>query len=170
MAHRLVPSGWCGFCFPCWMFSKLLASIRAPQAPAVAAPPALNLSSDFPPPRPHPHPMGFDLAALQPVAPAGESQPLSMSQSFPWVPVEVVLLVEHDQLKPEHLVKLCNPESRNSREASRSTGLTLPNRQLSVVNDSSNSQTSTFVKAIPSIAALAQVWLVSGRAPETWDL
>ena len=84
-----------------------------------------------------------------------------MSQSFPWVPVEVVLLVEHDQLKPEHLVKLCNPESLNSLEASRSTGLTLPNRQLSVVNDSSNSQTSTFVKAIPSIAALAQVWLVS---------
>ncbi|SOV04875.1 uncharacterized protein UDID_17222 [Ustilago sp. UG-2017a] len=141
-------------------FSKLLASIRASQAPAVAAPPALNLSSDFPPPRPHPHPAGFDLAALQPVAPAGESQPLSVSRSFPWVPVEVVLLVKCDQLKPEHLVKLCNPESHVSQEASRSTGLTLTDRQLSIVNDSSDSRTSAFVKAILSIATLAQVWLV----------
>ncbi|SPC62382.1 uncharacterized protein UHOD_11529 [Ustilago sp. UG-2017b] len=36
----------------------------------------------------------------------------------------------------------------------------LTNGQLSVVDDSSDSRTSAFVKAIPSIATLAQVWLV----------
>ncbi|KAJ1027010.1 hypothetical protein NDA18_003031 [Ustilago nuda] len=61
---------------------------------------------------------------------------------------------------PEHLVKLRNPGSRVSREASRSTGLTLAGGQLSVVDDSSEARTFAFVKAIPSIAALAQVWLV----------
>ncbi|KAJ1033410.1 hypothetical protein NDA13_001401 [Ustilago tritici] len=141
-------------------FSELLACIRAPQAPAAAAPPVLNLPSGLPPPRPHLHPAGFDLASLQPLAPAGESQSLSVSCSFAWVLVDVITLIERDQLKPEHMVKLRNPESRISREASRSTGLMLTNWQLSIVEDSSDAQTSAFVKAILSIAALAQVWLV----------
>ncbi|KAJ1026683.1 hypothetical protein NDA13_004056 [Ustilago tritici] len=131
-------------------FGKLLASICASQAPAAATPPTLNL----------PHPMGRDLAGPQPLAPAGELQPLSVLCSFAWVPVDIVALVEHDQLKPEHLVNLHNPELRFSWESSRSTGLTLTDGQLSVVEDSANRRTFTFVKAIPSIAALAQVWLI----------
>ncbi|KAJ1022693.1 hypothetical protein NDA18_005031 [Ustilago nuda] len=141
-------------------FSELLASIHASQAPTVAAQPAPHPPPGSVRPQPPSHLTGFDPAASQTIAPAGESPPLSVSRSFAWVPVEVVLLVERDQLKPEHLVKLRNPESRVSREASRSTGLTLTDGQLSVVDDSSESRTSAFVKAIPSIAALAQVWLV----------
>ncbi|KAJ1019670.1 hypothetical protein NDA13_005897, partial [Ustilago tritici] len=80
-----------------------------------------------------PHPMGRDLAAPN-----------------PWPQL----------LKPEHLVNLHNPELRFSWESSRSTGLTLTDGQLSVVEDSANRRTFTFVKAIPSIAALAQVWLI----------
>ncbi|KAJ1029388.1 hypothetical protein NDA13_002639 [Ustilago tritici] len=131
-------------------FHELLAGIRASQAPAAAAPPMLNL----------PHPTCLDLATPQPLAPAGESQPLSVSCSFAWVPVNIVVLVEHDQLKLEHLVKLRNPELCVSQESSRSTGLTLTDGQLSVVKDLADVCTSAFVKAIPSIAALAQVWLV----------
>ncbi|KAJ1577594.1 hypothetical protein NDA11_005551 [Ustilago hordei] len=115
--------------------SELLASICTSQVPTVAAQLAPHPSPVFAPPQPPSHLMGFDLAVSQPIAPAGESPPLSMSCSFAWVLVEVVLLIERDQLKLEHLVKLHNPESHVSCEASCSTGLTLTDRQLSMVNN-----------------------------------
>ncbi|KAJ1597869.1 hypothetical protein NDA14_005734 [Ustilago hordei] len=118
-----------------WNYSELLASICTSQVPTVAAQLAPHPSPVFAPPQPPSHLMGFDLAVSQPIAPAGESPPLSMSCSFAWVLVEVVLLIERDQLKLEHLVKLHNPESHVSCEASCSTGLTLTDRQLSMVNN-----------------------------------
>ncbi|KAJ1028828.1 hypothetical protein NDA18_002853 [Ustilago nuda] len=68
---------------------------------------------------------------------------------------------ERDQLKPEHLVQLHNPESRVSKEPSQLTHLTVgPGGILVGADKSSNTWTSAFVKTIPNIAALAQIWLV----------
>lgn len=132
---------------------EILATLRA-QAP----PPA--------PPRP-----AFPAAALaQPSAgntvsssPAlglpGESS-FSVTRCFPWVSPDVATLVQRDQLKPEHLVKLRNLYSKVSKEPSRSFGLTLEAGQLTLLPDSADTGTSFFVKAIPNIAALTQVWLV----------
>jgi len=65
-----------------------------------------------------------------------------------------------DKLKLEELVKLCNPESSVSKELAHQPGLVLSNRQITVAKDSNDSCISAFLKAIPTIATLAQVWLV----------
>lgn len=90
----------------------------------------------------------------------GELPFLSVSCCFPWVPTNIVALVECDQLHPEQLVKLHNPESRVSQESVQSTSINIEGGQFKIYKESVDLHTSMFVKAIPSIAALAQVWLV----------
>ncbi|SAM85516.1 uncharacterized protein UBRO_20918 [Ustilago bromivora] len=92
---------------------------------------------------------------------SGELPSLPLTHCFAWVPLDIVQQVERDQLKPEHLVKLQNPESRVSKEPSQLTHLAVgPGGVLVGAKESSDTHTSTFVKAIPTIAALAQIWLV----------
>ncbi|SYW83481.1 uncharacterized protein UBRO2_05183 [Ustilago bromivora] len=63
-------------------------------------------------------------------------------------------------LAPQHLVKLCNPKSRVSKEPSQPTHLTVgPGGVLVGAKESSDTHTSAFVKTIPNIAALTQIWL-----------
>lgn len=99
---------------------------------------------------------------------------LSASRCFAWVPLDVVRLVEGDQLKPEHLVRLRNPESRVSKEPARSAGLILDNGTITIADKSTESHTSAFVKVIPNLAALSSIWVVyvaiRGRYTGNWDL
>lgn len=57
-------------------------------------------------------------AQLLPIAGESISALPPTTRFFPWLSPEVVDLVARDQLKPEHLVKLRNPESRVSKELS----------------------------------------------------
>ncbi|SYW86235.1 uncharacterized protein UBRO2_05955 [Ustilago bromivora] len=92
---------------------------------------------------------------------SGELPSLPLTHCFPWVPLDIVQQVKHDQLKPEHLVKLCNLELRVSKEPSQLTHLTVgPGGVLVGAKESSDICTSAFVKAIPTIATLTQIWLV----------
>ena len=92
---------------------------------------------------------------------SGQLPSLPLACCFAWVPLDVVQQVECNQLKPEHLVKLHNPESRVSKEPSQPTHLAVgPGGVLVGAEESSDTCTSAFVKAIPTIAALAQIWLV----------
>ncbi|SPC66338.1 uncharacterized protein UHOD_12011 [Ustilago sp. UG-2017b] len=92
---------------------------------------------------------------------SGQLPSLPLACCFAWVPLDIVQQVECDQLKPEHLVKLHNPESRVSKEPSQLTHLAVgPSGVLVGAKESSDTRTSAFVKAIPTIAALAQIWLV----------
>ncbi|SNX87251.1 uncharacterized protein MEPE_05961 [Melanopsichium pennsylvanicum] len=135
--------------------SALLPTSQAPQASQ-----ALPLLQALPPPpRPRAPPAVEPvlLPAGQSSITAGESAPLSITRCFAWVPLEVVHQVERDQLKPEHLVKLRNPELRVSKEPTQEQGFTLgAGGTLSVVQENADSRTSSFIKAIPNIAALAQ--------------
>ena len=92
---------------------------------------------------------------------SGELPSLPLTCCFTWVPLDIVKQVKHDQLKPEHLVKLCNLESRVSKEPSQLTHLAVgPGGVLVGAKESSDTCTSAFVKAIPTIATLTQIWLV----------
>lgn len=157
---------------------ELLAAFRASQSlaaqplPSASLPPSQapqasqalpSLQALPPPPRPQPPPAVEPVltSAGPPSITAGESALLSITRCFAWVPLEVVAQVERDQLKPEHLVKLRNPESRVSKEPTQEQGFTLgAGGTLSVVQENADSRTSSLIKAIPNIAALAQVWLV----------
>jgi hypothetical protein len=89
---------------------------------------------------------------------SGELPLLPLTRCFAWVPSDIVQQVEHDQLKPEHLVKLRNPESRVSKEPSQPTHLAVgPGGVLVGAEESSDTCTSAFVKTIPNIAALTQI-------------
>ncbi|SPO28274.1 uncharacterized protein UTRI_04671 [Ustilago trichophora] len=107
--------------------------------------------------------------ALPPTAPnnhgapsntVGESSLLSSSRCFPWVPLSVVELVAQDKLPAEQLVKLCNPESRVTHDPPQASSLIFEGGQLTLAEDSASQRTSSFIKAIPNLAALAHVWLV----------
>lgn len=139
--------------------SASLLSSQTPQA--VPAPPPLQALP--PPPRPQAPATAESAttsAGQNPVA-AGEFAPLSITRCFAWVPLDVVNQVERDQLKPEQLVKLRNPESRVSKEPAQEQGFTLgAGGTLSVTQETADTRTSSFIKAIPNIAALAQVWLI----------
>ncbi|SAM86049.1 uncharacterized protein UBRO_20957 [Ustilago bromivora] len=92
---------------------------------------------------------------------SGELPLLPLTRCFTWVPLDIVQQVEHNQLRPEHLVKLCNLELRVSKEPSQPTHLTVgPGGILVGAEESSDTHTSAFIKAIPTIAALTQIWLV----------
>lgn len=136
---------------------ELLNAVRAVQAPSPAR--ATQPAPQAPPQAPPAVASAPPAAGSQPVT-AGESPPLSLTRCFAWVPADIVSLVERDQLKPEHLVKLRNPESRVSKEPARPSGFTLEAGQLTLVEETADSRTSAFVKAIPNVAALSQVWLV----------
>ncbi|SPO28029.1 uncharacterized protein UTRI_05172 [Ustilago trichophora] len=161
--------------------SELLNAFRAsrvspPSPPAPASWPALPTPLQAPPYLSQAHSTAAAPALPSAVQPdtAGELPFLSISRCFAWIPADIVALVERDQLRPEQLVKLRNPESRVSQEPVRSTNLNVEDGQLRVCEESADSRTSTFVKAIPSIAALAQVWLVyvaiRARHTNSWDL
>ncbi|SPO31550.1 uncharacterized protein UTRI_10299 [Ustilago trichophora] len=164
--------------------TQLFDAIRALQPPTDPAPallpsqPALQVSPPLPALPPTPRVQPVTSTALTSVGnqntTAGELPLLSVSRCFPWVPADVVALVERDQLRPEQLVKLRNPESRVSQAAVQSTSLNIEGGQLRISEESAESRTSAFVKAIPSIAALAQVWLVyvaiRARHTNNWEL
>ncbi|SPO29367.1 uncharacterized protein UTRI_10206 [Ustilago trichophora] len=164
--------------------TQLFDAIRALQPPTDPAPallpsqPALQVSLPLPALPPTPRVQPVTSTALTSVGnqntTAGELPLLSVSRCFPWVPADVVALVERDQLRPEQLVKLRNPESRVSQAAVQSTSLNIEGGQLRISEESAESRTSAFVKAIPSIAALAQVWLVyvaiRARHTNNWEL
>ncbi|SPO26496.1 uncharacterized protein UTRI_04085 [Ustilago trichophora] len=164
--------------------TQLFDAIQALQPPTDPAPallppqPALQVSPPLPalPPTPQVQPVtSTALTSVgNPNTTAGELPLLSVSRCFPWVPANVVALVERNQLRPEQLVKLRNPESRVSQAAVQSTSLNIEGGQLRISEESAESRTSAFVKAIPSIAALAQVWLVyvaiRARHTNNWEL
>ncbi|KAJ1030880.1 hypothetical protein NDA18_002109 [Ustilago nuda] len=115
-------------------------------------------------PAPLPQPQAPPAAASvlpssgQPSGTSGELPSLPLTRCFAWVPLDVVQQVERDQLKSEHLVKLHNPESRVSKEPSQPTHLAVgPGGILVGAEESSDTRTSAFVKAI---TALTQIWLV----------
>nr|QBH67571.1 hypothetical protein UEMT_2037 [Ustilago esculenta] len=128
-------------------FEELLATLRTGQ-------PAHPTTVPY-----NPSPSIFSQTPTAHNHPTGESPPLSTSRCFPWVTADILEKVAQDKLRPEELVKLRNPESKVSREPTRSTGLVLESGQLTLTQDSSNTRTSTFAKAIPNVAALTQVWL-----------
>ncbi|SOV06787.1 uncharacterized protein UDID_17911 [Ustilago sp. UG-2017a] len=114
-----------------------------------------------------PRPQALPAAALafpsagQTSGTSGELPLLPLTHCFAWVPSDIVQQVERDQLKPEHLVKLRNPESSVSKEPSQPTHLAVgPGGVLVGAEESSDTCTSAFVKTIPNIAALTQIWLV----------
>nr|QBH67613.1 hypothetical protein UEMT_2079 [Ustilago esculenta] len=129
-------------------FEELLATLRTSQ-------PAHPTTVPY-----NPSPSVFSQSPTAHNHPTGESPPLSTSRCFPWVTADILDKVAQDKLRPEELVKLRNPESKVSREPTRSTGLVLESGQLTLTEDSSDTRTSTFAKAIPNVAALTQVWLV----------
>ncbi|KAJ1028875.1 hypothetical protein NDA18_002899 [Ustilago nuda] len=119
------------------------------------------------PPHPLPQPQAPPAAASalpsagQPSGTSGELPSLPLTCCFAWVPLDIVQQVERDQLKLEHLVKLRNPESRVSKEPSQPTHLAVgPGGILVGAEESSYTRASAFVKAIPNIATLTQIWLV----------
>nr|QBH67483.1 hypothetical protein UE_1417 [Ustilago esculenta] len=128
-------------------FEELLATLRTGQ-------PAHPTTVPY-----NPSPSVFSQTPTAHNHPTGESPPLSTSRCFPWVTADILDKVAQDKLRPEELVKLRNPESKVSREPTRSTGLVLESGQLTLTEDSSDTRTSTFAKAIPNVAALTQVWL-----------
>ncbi|SPO25992.1 uncharacterized protein UTRI_03357 [Ustilago trichophora] len=147
--------------------SSLLSAFQAsrvsqPPSPAPVPPSALPISSQALSPLPQAQSAAAPAltSAGQPDT-VGELPFLSISRCFAWVPANVVSLVERNQLRPKQLVKLCNPESRVSKEPTQEQGFTLGSGGLlSLVQETTDTRTSNFVKAIPNIAALAQVWLV----------
>ncbi|SPO22773.1 uncharacterized protein UTRI_01451 [Ustilago trichophora] len=143
--------------------SQQAASPASPPPAPSPVPPSSLQTLLPPPPRPQ-APPAVALAlpsAGQPSGTTGELPPLSLSRCFAWVPQEVVALVERDQLKPEQLVKLRNPESRVSKEPPQATPVTIGDGgALTYTQESAETRVSTFVKAIPNIAALAHIWLV----------
>ena len=92
--------------------------------------------------------------------PSGESVALPFALFFPWVSPDIVSAIALNTLRPERLVALRNPESRVTRETAQQPGLILSDRQFRLPDDSSEAQTSAFIKAIPNVRALTQVWLV----------
>lgn len=85
---------------------------------------------------------------------------MSSSRFFPWVLQDTIELIAQDKLKPEWLVLLHNLESRVTKEPPRQAGIGLVDGQFTITEETSESCTSAFVKAIPNINALSQVWLV----------
>ncbi|SPO24216.1 uncharacterized protein UTRI_03484 [Ustilago trichophora] len=141
-------------------FSELLNTLRAPHPAPLASTiqqASLPQQQALPLRQPAAAP-AFPSAGSLPIL--GESPPLSITRCFAWVPPDVVSLVERDQLKPEHLAKLRDPESRVSKEPVRASTFVVESGQLTLAVDSTDSRTDTFIKAIPSLAALTQVWLV----------
>lgn len=90
----------------------------------------------------------------------GESATPFAPRCLAWVSLDIVSLVERNQLQPEQRVKLCNPESCVYKEAAHPSDFVPEDSQLTPAEASLGSQTSAFVKAIPNIAVLMQVWLV----------
>ncbi|SPO28309.1 uncharacterized protein UTRI_04706 [Ustilago trichophora] len=146
------------------LFNAFQASrVTQPPFPTPAPPSALPTSSQAltPPPQAQSSAAAPALPSAGQPDTVGESPLLSISRCFAWVPADVVSLVERDQLRPEQLVKLRNPESRVSKEPTHEQGFTLGSGGLlSLVQETTDTRTSGFVKAIPNIAALSQVWLV----------
>ncbi|SNX86181.1 uncharacterized protein MEPE_04890 [Melanopsichium pennsylvanicum] len=140
-------------------FSQLLDTIRASQQPPLAAVPPPTPAQAPPPPPPAQPAVASATPSAGLTSTAGESSSLSLSRCFPWVSQDLIELVANDQLKPELLTKLRNPESRVSREPSRPSAFILSDGQLKIAEDTAEGRTSTFIKAIPNVAALAQVWL-----------
>ncbi|SAM70016.1 uncharacterized protein UBRO_20365 [Ustilago bromivora] len=129
--------------------------------------PPANLNFLVPGSTPPPQPQALPAAVLalpsagQTSGTSGELPSLPLTRCFAWVPLDIVQQVEHDQLKPEHLVKLHNPELRVSKEPSQPTHLAVgPGGILVGAKESSDTPRSAFVKTIPNIAALTQIWLV----------
>ncbi|SAM82729.1 uncharacterized protein UBRO_20687 [Ustilago bromivora] len=158
-----------------WLDSQLgelITTIRALQvqsqtSPTQPLPQVLTSSSQalLPPSPPQPQAPPAAVLAIpsagQTSGTSGELPSLPLTHCFPWVPLDIVQQVKHDQLKPEHLVKLCNLELRVSKEPSQLTHLTVgPGGVLVGAKESSDICTSAFVKAIPTIATLTQIWLV----------
>ncbi|CDU22585.1 uncharacterized protein SPSC_01215 [Sporisorium scitamineum] len=91
-------------------FSELLDTLQAPHTSHLAQPVQQAL-------QPQPQALPFAQPAAASANPSagqpafGESPPLSVTCCFAWVPPDIVSLVKRDQLKPEHLVKLRDPES-----------------------------------------------------------
>ncbi|KAJ1026034.1 hypothetical protein NDA18_003694 [Ustilago nuda] len=151
-------------------FGELITTIQASQTqsqpllhqPSQQVPtPSSQALPQLPQPQAPPAAVSVLPSSGQPSGTSGELPSLPLTRCFAWVPLDVVQQVERDQLKPEHLVKLHNPESRVSKEHSQPTHLAVgPGGILVGAEESSDICTSTFVKAIPNITALAQIWLV----------
>nr|QBH67499.1 hypothetical protein UE_1433 [Ustilago esculenta] len=131
-------------------FEELLATLRTGQpahpttAPYNPSPSVLSQT----PPSAHNHP-------------TSESLPLSTSRCFPWVTADILDKVAQDKLHSEELVKLLNPESKVSHKPTHSTGLVLESGQLTLTEDSSDTRTFTFTKAIPN-------YLIDYESTYTW--
>ncbi|KAJ1031639.1 hypothetical protein NDA13_002030 [Ustilago tritici] len=127
--------------------TQLLGAIQRISAPTQV--PSSTPLAPVPPPSPH---------DAQP--PSGESAALPFALFFPWVSPDIVSAVALDTLRPERLVALRNPESRVTRETSQQPGLILSDGQFRLPDDFSEARTSAFIKAVPNVRALTQVWLV----------
>ncbi|SAM83479.1 uncharacterized protein UBRO_20767 [Ustilago bromivora] len=94
-------------------------------------------------------------------SPHPPSNPTSLATvtSQPPLP-EVISQVVSNTLKPECLILLCNPESHISKETPAQAGLVFMDGQVRNAEESSEQCSSNFVKVIPNIWVLAQVWLV----------
>lgn len=92
--------------------------------------------------------------------PSGESVVLPSARFFPWVPKDIITAVALDKLKPERLVALRNPESRVTRETLQQSSVIVSDGQFRLAEESGEAKVSSFVKAIPNVRALTQVWIV----------
>ncbi|SOV02714.1 uncharacterized protein UDID_18008 [Ustilago sp. UG-2017a] len=92
--------------------------------------------------------------------PSGESVVLPSARFFPWVPKDIITAVALDKLKPERLVALRNPESRVTRETLQQSSVIVSDGQFRLAEESGEAKVSSFVKAIPNVRALTQVWII----------
>ncbi|SYW83731.1 uncharacterized protein UBRO2_05287 [Ustilago bromivora] len=92
--------------------------------------------------------------------PSGESVVLPSARFFPWVPKDIITAVALDKLKPERLVALRNPESRVTRKTLQQSSVIVSDGQFRLAEESGEAKVSSFVKAIPNVRALTQVWIV----------
>ncbi|EPQ25619.1 uncharacterized protein PFL1_06926 [Pseudozyma flocculosa PF-1] len=95
---------------------------------------------------------------LPPAAGEFDAAVTATARIFPWVARETVDLVGRDLLKPEQLIKLRNPESAISREPPAAGSLVLEGGFLNVREDTQATKTSAFLRAVPSLPALCQLW------------
>lgn len=94
----------------------------------------------------------------------GGCDPDLAASLFPWVGAELMETIGADKLKPEHLVKLRNPESGVVREVQDDDDLPHFKARKDgrlVLHDETNnpnSKASAFVKSVPHVRAFAQLW------------